>query len=146
MKYLLSILIFCSCIFYINAEKFRVNYKESIKPFNFRIEKVEVKNGETYVYCKVQEFKNFSYNLSFEDCYLIIENVSDIIPGKLTAWSDDKKVTQYVKSVSDENDEKFVLTFPGTDISNVKTFGIKIGNIMDKKKTDIIFKDIKIRK
>lgn len=128
------------------SQNVKINYKGEIRPYKFKIEKAEVKNGETTVIIKVKQQERFSYNISFEDCWLSVGNSSNEIKGSLTSWNDNKKPNNYPKPVSDQDDEKFTLTFPGSDILSANEIDIKIGNIQDRSKTELIFRDIKLKK
>lgn len=146
MKYLiLSTLMMLSSMLAF-SQNIKINYKGEIKPYTFKIEKAEVKNDDTVFTIKVKQQERFSYNISFQDCWLSFGNSSDEIKGSLKSWNDNKKIGSFPKPISDQKDEIFTLSFPGTDILYADEFNIKIGNIQDRLKTELIFNNIKLKK
>lgn len=145
MRKALTLLFLCSFIL-LQAQNLKLNYKAEIRPFSFKIEKVKIIDDQAVFFIKVKQHKNFSYSISFEDCYISTASNPEKIKGKLSTWNDDKKIYRNEKTISDEDDEKFTLTFPVPNIINEPKFDIKIGNILDRDKREIIFKDIKTKK
>lgn len=145
MKNILTIVLLC-CAILAGAYDYKVNRDIKIKTYDVKIEKIEVKNGETVVYGKVKQKRNFSYNISFEDCYLTLDNYDYKTAGTLRSWNDEKKGLKNPKPVSDQRFEKFTLSFPGTACADARTITIKVGNIQDRQKTEIIFRDVILRK
>ncbi len=145
MKYILS-LILALVVITANGQKVKINYKGDIHPYKFKIEKAEVKDGNTIFYFKVQQKERFSYNILFDECLLSTNNSSSEIKGTLSTWNDDKRVNDFPKPISDQKEEVFTISFPGTDIIGASQFDIRIGTIQNKNKTPIIFEGIKIKK
>ncbi|MCM1356796.1 MAG: hypothetical protein NC212_10380 [Staphylococcus sp.] len=130
----------------VNAQRIKVNFNGEIHPYNFKIEKIEVKNGKTMVYATVKQKKNFSYNLLFDDCQLIPNSTNTPVHGTLCEWNESNKALDFAKSVNDEKQDKFILIFSGTDIIGASGFNIKMGTIQNRKKTPVIFENIAIKK
>ncbi len=145
MRTFFTIIMLCIMLA-VQAKPMKVNYKFDQKPFSFKIEKVDVVDGKTVVYIQVKQFSRFSYNISFEDCVLYTAKDPEGVKGELTGWNEDKKIPSAVKPISDEEFEKFQLTFPSASLAKGATFKIKIGNIQDREQTEIVAENVSIRK
>lgn len=140
----LSLFICVACL--LSAKSFKINQKTDVKPFSIKIEKMEVLPNETVFHIKVKQQNNFSYSIDFEDCYVKTSADSEPIKGELKTWNDDKKIYRTVKTISNEDDEKLTLSFPTIDIPHTQPFTLKIGDIQNRDKTEIIIKDLKTKK
>lgn len=136
------IVVFLFCAIFADAQSFKVNRDTRLKSYEVKIEKIEVGNGETVVYGKVKQKRNFSYNISFDDCYILLDNTEDKVEGVLRSWNDEKRGLKNPKPVSDQNFEKFSIVFPGIACADAGIITIKVGNIQDRQKTEIIFHDV----
>lgn len=144
MKYFLTfIALFLA--FCLNAQNVRPNHRIEVKPFTVKIDKIEAKNGVTTIQGKVKQQKRFSYGISFADCAIITDSAPDGIKGELVKWND-KKSKKSDKNVSDEDFDKFVLTFPGNEVFSNATIDLRLGCILDRDRTEILVKDIRIKK
>lgn len=145
MKYILSIIL-ALVVITASGQKVKIKYKTELHPYKFKIEKAEVKDGNTIFYFKVQQKERFSYNISFDECILSTNNSSSEIRGALNTWNEDKRVNDFPKPISDQKEEAFTISFPGKDILGASQFTIKLGTIQNKNKTPIIFDNVKIKK
>ena len=125
------------------AKSHKINHKSNVSSISFKIEKAEYKDEHTTIIVKVKQKQNFSYNISLTDIYILPSNhYVDTIRGKLINWNNHKNPNPSNIPVSDENEELLILSFPGDVITDNPAFDLKIGNIMDRKKTELLFKDI----
>ena len=147
MKAYLTLFFIAISIIFGSAKGIKVNFKGIVRPYTVKIEKIESVDNETLVFVKIKQQKNYSYSISFEDCYIAPSDGSGTpIKGHLKIWNGDKKNIRDTKTVSDSDEEKFILSFPGINLSEIQNLNIKIGNILDRKKTEIIFTDIPLTK
>lgn len=142
----LFLITFALCCLCIQAKDLKINRKAHIKSISINIEKVEKTDYGTIVHVKVKQQENFSYGISFSDVYISKSNQTNPTRGTLNSWNGNSKIEYDTKNVSDQNFDKFTLTFPGFFISEGDVFDIKLGNLLDRNKTDLILKDIQIKK
>lgn len=135
----------CIC-FVLQAKSIKINYKNQVRPFTIKIEKIDITDSGAVVYAAVKQQQNFSYGISFSDYYIKTPLNSEPVKGTLQTWNNEKKVWSESKPMSDNKEEKFTLFFPIQNLSDAESFDIKIGNIEDRKKTELFFKDIPIKK
>ena len=145
MKYILSIIL-ALVVVTASGQKVKIKYKTELHPYKFQIEKAEVKNGHTIFHIKVKQKERFSYNILFDECLLSLNNLSTEIKGNLSTWNDDKRVNGFPKPISDQKEESFTISFPGSDILGATQFTIRLGTIQNKNKTPIIFDSVRIKK
>lgn len=147
MRHLFFILLSLSLAATLNAKGIKIDCKTVIKPYTIKIEKTETIGDQQYVYGKIKQQERFSYSISFEDCYVTSDNNStSVTQGELIKWNDDKKVGNKIKTISDEEDEEFILAFPAGTIPDSGKFNLKLGNIQDRQKTDIVIYDLELKK
>lgn len=145
MKQILSIFLAMTAIM-LQAKDIKIDYTGVVMPFVFKIEKMNVVDTETVITIKVKQRSNFSYSISFADCYVTIPSTNETVKGDLTSWNDDNKIYRKEQTISDQEDERFTLTFPTTILPECGPFDIKIGNILNKDKTPILFNGISAKK
>ncbi|MDE6483907.1 MAG: hypothetical protein K2L14_00735 [Duncaniella sp.] len=145
MRIIISLLlIFCS--YAMQAKNLKVNRKEEIKSIKLNIENVEPTQSGSIVYVSLIQKKNFSYNISFSDIYLSIPNESIKIKGKVFEWDNDRKAVSDTKSISDKEKSSMSIWFPDITLSKDDTFDIKIGDLLDRNRTELIVTDVKAKK
>lgn len=145
MRYIATLLLMC-CMLSASALRLKINCKDEIRPIKYKIERAEIKDGETTISIKLLQRKNFSYNVAFDDCYIIVGHSGEPVQGKLTSWKEDRKPPIHPQYISDEDEVELKLTFPGTELSTASDFTLKIGTIQDRNKTELLVTDIKIKK
>lgn len=143
---ILTLLIIIFWCFGLQAKSLKINYKTQVSPISIVIEKAEFRDNQTNISVKVKQKRNFSYNISLSDIYIVTSNNTDPIKGKLSSWNDVKNPTPDNKPVRDDSEEKFILSFPGDIFKDVASFDIKIGTILDREKRELIFHDILLSK
>lgn len=140
--FFISILSLCMP-FLLSAQTVKLKQNETFVSLEIKLDRlVQTANGVN-LYGKVKQKQNFSYNISFQGCAILPENIEKI-PGNLQEWNDNKKTPQEIQSVSDQKDDKFIISFPNLKIIDISNFDLIIGNVLDRPKTPIIFKDIKL--
>lgn len=137
------ILAFCALFAY--AQKINLNYKAEQMPYKFTITKFEVKNGWTRLYGKVTQKGRFSYSIDFDGATLVTEN-NETVKGTLKKWNNESKFSQGPKVIHNDEPDYFEIVFPGTSILNCSKFDLNLGTIQNREKTEIIFKDIPIKR
>lgn len=147
MKTVYTIILLLTCVFMTQAKSVKINHKAEITPFNIKIERAEVKEGNTLVYCKIKQRQNFSYNISLDDCWIKTSAIPEKTKGELAVWNEVKKPEHVKKAVRDNEFESFVLSFPGTDIIAPGTLiTLKIGDILSRNQKEIVIENLKIKK
>lgn len=127
----------------VNGQKVKIDYKGEVFPYEFKIEKAEVKDGETVFFIKVKQKENFSYSILFDECLMTTDKTSGEIKGSLKTWNEEERVNDFPKPVNDIDYVQFTLSFPGDDIIRAEQFTLRIGTIQNRKKTPIILEGIK---
>lgn len=145
MKYLLSLMFVC-CATLLQAQSFKPKYEANVKSCTFKVEKIKVEDNQTLVFLKIMQRKNFSYSISFEECTIFTLSAPDGVKGVLKGWNDENKIWRDTKTISDKDWEECTLAFPSTDILNSQQIDLKVGRILDRDKTEIIFKGISLKK
>ena len=145
MKYLLTLLLICGTMLCVNAKNYKINRNEQIRPFELKIEKIHIHGNDALIFVKIKQIQRYSYNVSFADIYLVTPGNPDGVKGKLESWNDDTKIYRDEKTVSDEEWEEFTLAFPAAGILEAPSFTLKIGNVLDRNKTELIVPDIVIK-
>lgn len=145
MRYLLTIILLC-LVFTTNAQRLKINHKNQIQTIQIKIEKIEVKEGNTIVYITAKQNKNFSYNILFDNCQLTPNSTGVAENGELSSWNGSGKALEFSKPIRDDQEEKFTLTFPGSNILDSSSFNIQLGTLQNRKKTPIIIENIPIKK
>ena len=127
-------------------ETYKVNVKKEIKPYTIKIDKFQLDGDIAYLYGTVKQYERFSYSISFEDC-AVSSNNGQSIRGKLYEWNGNKNIENTTKTISDVNAEKFILEFPKEAFSEGSgPYVLKLGNKLDREKTELILKDLQIKK
>lgn len=144
MRYLLTLLVICSALL-MQAKDYKIDRKERVQPYELKIEKFQVKGPNALLYVKIKQQKRFSYNVSFDNCYITLPGQADSIKGTLTKWNDEKKIYRNEKPVSDEGWEEAVISFPVSGIFEAPSFDLMLGNILDRKRTELRFKSLVIK-
>lgn len=145
MKYLITFIL-SFCVLFANAQKYKIKAETSVHPFEIKIEKLELKDGKALIHGKIKQKKNFSYNISFENCSMTIDDSSEIINGELKSWNGETRRLNLPKVVDCDDYDKFVLSFGISEIPPSKSFTLVPAYILNKDKTDIIFKNLKLKK
>ncbi|MDE6266537.1 MAG: hypothetical protein K2M07_04200 [Muribaculaceae bacterium] len=146
MRNIFALIFICLGLSLFAKDTYKVNIKREFKPYSVKVEKVKYVDNEVLVFCIIKQYPRFSYSISFTDCFLATEIGAEKVQGKLVEWNDNKKISSMDKTISDRNDEHFVLEFPMTSIPLSGKFELKIGNILDKHRTEFILKDLEIKK
>lgn len=144
-KYLLTLILFCTSIM-ANAQEYKINLKERLRPYEIKIEKVKVQVTETVIFLKIKQQERFSYSISFADCAVFTPSNPTGVKGKLNSWNEDKKIHQDIKTINDEDWEEFTLSFPTHEFISAPYFDLKIGTVQDRKKTELTVLNIRIKK
>ncbi|MDE6445030.1 MAG: hypothetical protein K2K64_11535, partial [Muribaculaceae bacterium] len=67
-------------------------------------------------------------------------------PGHIQKWNETKNTSVVNQPISDEKPEKFVIGFPNLNVGDIAEFELRFGNVLDRVKTPIVFKDISLKK
>lgn len=145
MKRLL-LLLFIGFSLTLMAKGVKLNYKGTVMPFDVKIEKILLveSKGETGIFCKIKQKKNFSYQVNFEGCNIITPD-GETYYGELYRW-DGKNTKEQLQHVSDEYYEELLLVFPTAKLVDFDEFDITVGFIKNQQKTPLTFKNVKIIK
>lgn len=144
MKQLL-IFLFLFLSLTLSAKELKLDEKCQVLSIEVKLEKIEDLGENVIISGKIKQRKNFSYSVSFKDCK-IETSEGKTIPGKLIKWNDNEKIKSYDKTVSDDDSEKFVISFPSFNLGIIPDCTLTIGNVLDRKNTPIIFQNIKLKK
>lgn len=141
------IIAICLCVSLLAfAKGIKLNYKAQVKPYNVKIEKVEFKSGKALLYGKIKQQNRFSYSVDFSDCYLTAPSRSSAVKGELVEWNDNKKITNFTKTISDQNNEEFIISFPAADFPESGQMDLHLGTILDRNKTPLLIEAIPLHK
>lgn len=143
-----QILIFACilCGLVCSAKGIKIKYKTEIRPYSVIIERVEDIDDHTYILGKIKQQEGFSYNVSFEECFVILPDSSEKTEGILYEWNENKNVGALVKNISDNSEEKFILEFPKGVLPENGGFSLYLGTILNKNKTPLLLEGITKRK
>ena len=145
MRYLLSLILIC-CTILLQAQSIKLKYEAKVKSCTFKVEKIKVENNQTLVFLKIKQRQNFSYSISFAECSISTPSAPDGVKGVLKGWNDEEKIWRDTKTISDQDWEECTLAFPSTDILNSQQIDLMVGRILDRDKTEILFKGISLKK
>lgn len=143
MKHIL-LLLFLSVSFALTARVFKVNYKGTVMPFEVKIERITVRGNSTIVEGKIKQKSNFSYQMTFEGCNIVMCD-GDTITGELRNL-DGNSVDEFTHTIGDGADEAFVIVFPVIDFDKCEDFSITLGYIKNQKQTPLTFENVRINK
>lgn len=129
---------------FLSAKDYNIKYKSFFKPFNIKIEKIEIQPSAVIVFGKIKQMNRFSYSIDFENCYIL--NNGEKIYGQLIEWNNNPVQNKTMYPISDEREESFILSFPGECIPQEGTFDLKLGTIQNKDKSDLILTGLTIEK
>ena len=139
----LLIVLFCTLM---TSQAIKINSKTEIKPYYFKIEKIEYVGDKSFIYGKVKQQERFSYSISFEDCLIISSENPNGVQGRLVEWNDNKKFNGPERPISDSHEEKFVLEFPKDAVPVNESFSLRIGTMLNKQKTPLIIENLSIQR
>lgn len=121
------------------GKSFKINEKGTYATILVKIEKFEQqKDGTIILTGELKQKKNFCYSVSFDGCNIITED-GTTIAGALTRWNNNSAGSKTDRTISDEESNKFIITFSNFNINNCRKFTLNLGTVLNREKTPIIF-------
>lgn len=136
MKHLLLILCFF-LPFCINGKGIKVNQKQTCATISIKLDKFEQqKDGTVTLTGELKQKKNFCYSVTFDDVKIIFAD-GTTISGALNQWNGNPAGTKTERTVSDEDAEKFVISFPNFNVADLQNQSLYLGTVLNREKTPI---------
>ena len=141
---LISILFLClPCL--LSAQTFKLHQTNTIVSYVIKLDRMVQTPFGVKLYGNIKQKKNFSYNFSLDECAIILPN-GEIIPGRVQKWNDKKDPSIVNQPISDSYSEHFIIVFPDLNIVDISELDLRLGTVLDRDKTPIILKDIRLKK
>lgn len=139
-------LIIISITVIITTSGVKVKYSETIDPYHFEIENMKVGNGCTTFKLKVWQDGVRSVKILLEENpTLFLDGNEPGISGNVSKWGKEQFISSKPKVVG-EKPVKFEVVFPDTTILFSSKFDLKLGYVIGKDTTALIFRDVPIKR
>lgn len=137
MKYI--VLAFCLWMpFILLGKSIKINQRTACVTMQIKLDKFEEqKDGTITLKGEIRQKRNFCYSVLFEGCNIVLCD-GEKISGTLTHWDGYPAGSRFERTVSDEENEKFIITFPNFYINKCDKVTLDLGKILNREKSPII--------
>ena len=144
MKKLFTLLLLCVTLTVI-AKPIKLKYKTEVMPFTVTLTHI-VPFGENYaVFGKIKQKAPFSHMVDFSDIEIRSQGDALTYKGFIQKWNNRMKFEDYIFPIGDEIEEEFCIQVPKESIPFGEKFDMKLGNLYNSQRTDLVIKDIFIK-